>query len=171
MERDSSIWAQLVALYNKSELALCHPYTDMLLATFKPGMILIPCHHYLATINHNRSPYPLCPAAQFVFVCVYLWALECACFIHGHAWLTMRMCLYDIQNYPCPLFIFVYAWSWLMKRSWNISIDHSVSLCRKLAREKARCTEIWQGPSVILLPPLKMPILLYFQVQRHKFSQ
>lgn len=64
---------QLVALYNKSELALCHPYTDMLLATFKPGMILIPCHHYLATINHNRSPYPLCPAAQFVFVCVCIY--------------------------------------------------------------------------------------------------
>lgn len=64
---------QLVALYNKSELALCHPYTDMLLVTFKPGMILIPCHHYLATINHNRSPYPLCPAAQFVFVCVCIY--------------------------------------------------------------------------------------------------
>lgn len=41
----------------------------------------------------------------------------------------MRMCLYDIQNYPCPLFIFVHAWSRLTKWSWNISIDHSVSLC------------------------------------------
>lgn len=76
---------QLVALYNKSELALCHPYTDMLLATFKPGMILIPCHHYLATINHNRSPYPLCPAAQFVFVCVCVFMSTRVCVFHSWA--------------------------------------------------------------------------------------
>lgn len=133
-----------MALYYKSGLAFWHPNSSIPLATIKSGMVQILWHHYFGNhqLRQESVPTVSCCTAR-LYVCARV--PNCLCALIYNLSNEVSVCL---RKCFCTIVIET-KYSITIVCVWCVC----GCMCGKLDRNKTRCTEIWQGPSVIPLHP------------------